>query len=176
MHRLSRGARRWWHEGRYLANVAGAFTVVTVVNSVMMLVGWDTPKVGTFAHVHLLSRLGIVAVVVALFHLDDLAAAVRAWRRRGRRARRGVVGTGRHRLRSLGHRPIGAAFGAFTVATSVSCLVAVAWSPWQAPTGGRELYRNLLVLAAVLALLALAASRTIRRRTPPSEPGSTVLG
>lgn len=77
--RVERRARRRWAEGSYLEDVAWAFTVVTVANSAMMLTGWDTPKSGTFAYVHLLSRLAIVTAIVALFHLDDIKNVFTRW-------------------------------------------------------------------------------------------------
>jgi hypothetical protein len=54
----------------YLGDVALLFTIVTVGNSAMMLTGLDEPKVGTFAYVHLLGRLGIIALLVGLFYLS----------------------------------------------------------------------------------------------------------
>jgi hypothetical protein len=62
--------RAWWDASTYLGDVALLFTIVTVGNSAMMLTGLDEPKVGTFAYVHLLGRLGIIALLVGLFYLS----------------------------------------------------------------------------------------------------------
>lgn len=56
--------------------IALSFTAVTVVNTVMMVTGIDTPKIGRFAFVHMLTRLGIVAFVVSLCMLREWREAV----------------------------------------------------------------------------------------------------
>jgi hypothetical protein len=63
--------QRWWDTSTYLGDAALLFTVVTVGNSVMMLTGLDEPKIGSFAYVHLLGRLEIIASLVGAFHLGE---------------------------------------------------------------------------------------------------------
>lgn len=157
--RVARRVRRWWEDGSYLEDVAWGFTVVTVVNSAMMIAGWDTPKTGTFAYVHLLSRLAIVAAVVTLFHLDDIKNFVERRnhadgrldsstleRRRSGRS----IGLLRRPMRG---EPSDRVVVAFTLVTSVLCLAAIASSVWREPEGGVVLYQVLLGLAATLTVL-----------------------
>lgn len=173
--RVVQRARRWWEQGSYLEDVAWGFTVVTVGNSAMMITGWDTPKSGTFAYVHLLSRLAIVAAVVALFHLDDIK---RVFERRGDGAGRpgrptdergrsgrsiGVLG------RPMRHAPFDRVVVAFTFVTGVLCVVAIASSVWREPEGGIVLYQALLGLAAMLAVLVGGWARWHPSR--PDRPG-----
>lgn len=73
--------RRWWITRDYPTVVCAVFTGVTVLNSIMMIAGWDEPKTGTFAYLHLLSRLAIIAAVVGLFYLGDLWTWARAPKR-----------------------------------------------------------------------------------------------
>jgi transposase, IS30 family len=72
--------RRWWDASTYLGDVARLFTVVTVGNSVMMLTSLDEPKAGSFAYVHLLGRLGIIASLVGVFYLGELRERLTRWR------------------------------------------------------------------------------------------------
>lgn len=154
-----RRVQQWWEESSYLEDVASVFTVITVANSTMMIAGWDTPKTGTFAYVHLLSRLAIVAAIITLFHLDDIKNLVERWR----------IGDGSRPAptpeRSMGdravgllrqqmpHAPLEGIAVAFTAVTGLVCLTAITSSVWREPQGGVALYQVLLGLAATLALL-----------------------
>ncbi len=63
--------------------IAQVFAVITVINSLMMAIGWDQPKIGSFAYLHLLSRLGIIVAVVVLWESSDLLVALRDRARSG---------------------------------------------------------------------------------------------
>ena len=49
-----------------LEAICTAFLVITVINSIMMINGMDTPKEGTFAYVHMLSRLLIISGIISV--------------------------------------------------------------------------------------------------------------
>lgn len=141
------------------------FTVITVVNSVMMITGWDTPKTGTFAYTHLLSRLAIVAAVVSLFHLDELHEHIERRRDRDRRPLT-ASGGGSSAIelitRQLPRSPSSRVAVAFTVVTAVLCVATIASSVWREPSGGVALYRAVLVLAATTAVLVGVETRWSR--------------
>lgn len=59
----------WFNEGTVVEEVSNIFTFVTIINSYMMVAGWDQPKLGVFAYVHLLSRLAIIMVVIGLWEV-----------------------------------------------------------------------------------------------------------
>lgn len=166
---VARG-RAWWDASTFVGDVALLFFVVTVGNSVMMLTGLDEPKTGSFAYVHLLGRLGIITLVVALFHADDLSERGRRW-----------WGWARHPVRAHGPlRPprtavegvvasvlrggVEGSARVFTAVVTVTSLVTVAFAPVRPPAGGSGLYRNLVVFAAILLPVMLVASRSWRRR------------
>lgn len=147
--RAVRRARQWWEDSSYLTDVALAFAAVTVVNSTMMVTGWDTPKTGTFAYGHLLSRLAIVAAVVALFHLDGIRSLPERWRGLG-------VRRGRPRIllrRQLATDPLGRWVTAFTLVVVAICLTALVSALWREPPAGAALYGALLGIAVVVAAL-----------------------
>lgn len=56
----------------FLESICEAFTLITLVNSLMMVTDYDTPKTGTFAYVHMLTRLLIISVVVAVWKWEGL--------------------------------------------------------------------------------------------------------
>ena len=76
--------RGWWDASTFVGYVALLFFVVTVGNSVMILTGLDEPKTGSFAYLHLLGRIGIITVLVALFSLGEVRE--RGMRRTGTRS------------------------------------------------------------------------------------------
>ncbi|MFP3908169.1 MAG: hypothetical protein ACLFWR_14155, partial [Acidimicrobiales bacterium] len=153
---------------------AWAFAIITVVNSVMMVVGWDTPKSGTFAYVHLLSRLGIVAIVVALIDSDELLDNLRRWRGRG--SRPDAPTADRDRIdralalvrRRIARAPADTVVATFTLVTTLLCVVAIAVSPLRVPQGGVALDRNLLVLATSLVLFVGVLTWWYRSREGPT--------
>lgn len=59
---------RWFTKNKrgIVEQIAVVFAFITVVNSPMMVVGWDQPKAGSFAYLHLLGRLGIITLIVVL--------------------------------------------------------------------------------------------------------------
>jgi hypothetical protein len=162
--------RTWWEKRAFLGDVALAFTVITVVNSVMMLVGWDEPKDGSFAYTHLLGRLGLVATVIGLFYLGELREGVLAWRadparsasRRRLSARASVP---RILLEAVARAPVDSMAIAFTAIVGLGCLATLGGVRVgvYAPAGGPSLYRALLVLAAMLLLLVAVVSQVSRR-------------
>lgn len=48
------------------------FTLITLVNSIMMLTGLDEPKQGVFAYVHLMTRLGIISLIISLIYAKEI--------------------------------------------------------------------------------------------------------
>lgn len=163
--------RAWWDASTFIGDVALVFTVVTVGNSAMMLTGLDEPKTGAFAYVHLLGRLGIITVLVGLFHLDEVRGRRTRWRHHG--PHRGP-GRPRHSMRSV-LNSIGVAllrsglegttrlYAATVAATSVTVLaLAEIWPP----AGGHGLYRNLVLLGLLLAPAMYITSHWWQHRTP----------
>ncbi len=58
--------KSWYEHSGIGINIAIGFTALTVMNSVMMLTGYDVPKTGAFAYLHLLTRLSIFIMVVGI--------------------------------------------------------------------------------------------------------------
>jgi hypothetical protein len=160
-----RGAHRSGPEaGSFLGDVALLFTIVTFGNSLMMLTGLDEPRTGAFAYLHLLGRLGVITIVVGLFSLDE----VRGWLTRRRRQARhpeplDLRDAPRPALETVLRFTLrGGVHGtarAFTALVTATCVVTLALAGLRPPAGGRELYRNLVLLVVALAPVMLVASR-----------------
>lgn len=166
--------RAWWNTSTFVEDVALAFMVITVVNSIMMLTGLDEPKTGTWAYWHLLSRLGIVAVVVGVFSFDELRERLRDWRRAAelwrwprRRQRRTLTEVV---LRAAIARPTISTALVFTTMVGAASVAAIASAALgiHEPAGGPGLYRSLVALAAVLALVVGAGWWLLGRSRPPA--------
>jgi hypothetical protein len=157
--------QRWWDASTYLGDVALLFTVVTVGNSVMMLTGLDEPKTGSFAYVHLLGRLGIIASLVGAFHLGEVRERLTRWRDLAHHTAR--PDRPRRSSRAVLDAVIGFFLGSwldstarvFTVLVAAVCLVVLALAGPRPPAGGVELYRNLVRLVVILLPIMLAATR-----------------
>jgi hypothetical protein len=171
--------QRWWDTSTYLGDVALLFTLVTVGNSLMMLTGLDEPKTGSFAYVHLLGRLGIIASLVGAFHLGDVRERL-AGRRHPLRRTGPADRTRRPARDVLGFFLVGWLDGtarAFTVLVAAVCVVVLALAGPRPPAGGVGLYRNLVLLVVILLPIVLAATRWSRRpRAGGSPPERRHLG
>jgi uncharacterized membrane protein len=162
--------RAWWDASTYLGDVALLFTIVTVGNSAMMLTGLDEPKVGTFAYVHLLGRLGIIALLVGLFYLREVHERLARWRQPKRHA--GHPDRPRRSPHTVLEAAIEFFFGGwingtarvFTVLVATACALVLAAAGLRPPAGGVGLYRNLVLLVGMLLLVMLTATRWWQRR------------
>lgn len=56
-----------WDEEYIFEEICQIFTVITVLNSFMMILNIDTPKVGEFAYVHILMRVLIISSIMLIF-------------------------------------------------------------------------------------------------------------
>ncbi len=133
----------------FLESVCEAFTLITLVNSLMMVTGYDTPKVGAFAYVHMLIRFLIVSMVIAVWKWEgvlklgrDSIAALK-----GYRGRQGLI----RALSSVVHGGfLSATTKLFTFITVAYCIAMVLLSSIVNPTAGAFFYMFLLALLAVI--------------------------
>ena len=69
---------RWFiRDNDIFTEICEAFTVVTVINSYMMVAGMDQPKIGRFAYIHLLIRLMIISVIIALWEDESIFQSIK---------------------------------------------------------------------------------------------------
>ncbi len=166
--RSIRAAYQWLDRLSIVEEIAHIFTIMTVANSLMMILGWDQPKEGSFAYLHLLSRLAVVTCVVLLWEYDLVLASLKAWFHRDEgpiekaRLLRAVLSDSiTHSLRSNHFSSVSTVF---TMLVAVVSAGTVVFQGLLQPLGGLGLYRNLLVLYAVMHVAILGFSSNRSRR------------
>ena len=172
--RLSRGDRatsldglvRWYQECGVFTGIAIVFTLITVINNVMMLTGIDAPKEGLFAYQHMLVRIAIVTGAVTIAMVRE---AVRVLRRlvvfftSDPSIRRSMLDDLASRtVEVVTRRPFEASVTIFTVLTFLICVAAIIASTWREVAGGAPFYIALLILYGVL-LVVFVVIRLARR-------------
>gem|GEM_PF-3502025 len=146
---------RWFDKGSLVETLAGTFTLVTIINSFMMVVGWDQPKEGFIAYVHLLSRLAIVVAIITVLRYEDVLDSLKAWLNRERNlsgSRKGKPRFTRWIVRRVtaSRNSFSSASLCFTIIVILLSVGSIVFQEWIEPAGGKELYRNLLFLFLAL--------------------------
>ncbi len=159
----------WYRQSGILINIAIAFTLITIVNSFMMVAGIDTPKTGSFAYLHLLVRLSIVTLAVSLAKADALIRSFKIFKdwlsldESGRTMR--FPSNVKSKIQTLFRNPWLASNALFTFITASGCLVVVAFSPFLNVSGGAWLYTALIILYAFLFMASLLLRTSPESRT-----------
>ncbi|MBO6602915.1 MAG: hypothetical protein JJ938_09890 [Roseicyclus sp.] len=143
---------RWiFNDQGVLGEICTAFAIVTVINSVMMLVGLDTPKDGQFAYVHLLIRLAIISLIFALWDWESTIADLR-------RYASGLRQPWRPGFQRLSRYILSDTFDAscviFTPVVILICVITILMVP--EPTGGPGFYLALVLLYGLIWILIVA--------------------
>ena len=60
-----------------LTEICSAFTIVTVINSYMIISGMDTPKTVRFAYIHFLISLVIISLVCFILERESIFQAIK---------------------------------------------------------------------------------------------------
>ncbi len=159
----------WYRSVSPLVLFAVIFSFITLVNSLMMVTGLDTPKTGVFTYQHLLIRALIVTLVVALTMHRHLLAWFRGLKRltaqtqENRKKARYAQYVAFRRL--LGARPFEATFSWFTILTLALCVGAILLNPFYGVAGGFGLYMALITLFLVLLVATTTYAVWSKRRS-----------
>lgn len=156
----------WFSRHGLFEAIAILFTLVTVVNSTMMVIGWDRPKEGVFAYEHLLGRLGIVALIVVLWEFSAVSAAVRRTFRQGwpRAPLTASIDAVKAWFTSIATNRAGSVAVLYTVVVATVSVVTVAFQAFLRPMGGAALYESLLLGFVMVTALVYGLSLRQRRR------------
>ena len=159
------GLVRWYRECGVFTGIAIVFTLITLVNTVMMLTGIDAPKEGLFAYQHMLVRIAIVTGAVVIAMARESLKGVRrffAFLTSDPATRRSIlVGLATRTVDVMTRRPFDASVKSFTALTFLICVAAVIVSPWRETAGGAPFYIALLILYGVL-LVGFGVIRLVR--------------
>ncbi len=155
---LLKNAYRRFTGGSIIVETAVIFTLITLVNSIMMVVGWDQPKVGASAYLHLLGRLGIVSLVVVIWDYDMILSYLKrlSSKQSSSRAWQSCLGSIRKNCFST-------VAVLFTTTTAFPSAVIVLFRKTLQPVAGEWLYWSLLAFIAVLTVSVLTYDKAFRR-------------
>ena len=157
---LFKRVHRWFIERNIVEDVAIAFTFITIINSFMMVVGWDQPKEDAFAYVHLIARLAIIIVVIGVWEYEVILGEIRAWFKRDKTSN--GLRNGKQikpKMTKMTSRScVSLVSIVFTAATILISIVNILFLRIIEPAGGEELYRNLLFLFGLILTGVLAFS------------------
>lgn len=120
------------------------FTLVTVINSIMMLTGFDQPKQGVFAYVHLMTRLGIISVIVIFIYFKEIIEGIKTIKLKNLSLTDLLYAPKKNAL-------IGVA-KAFTTLSLVYCSLMIAFQGILPASGGRSFYLSLLIMLGLISL------------------------
>ena len=150
-----------------LVGVSDAFALVTVINSVMMVTGFDTPKVGVFAYVHLLIRLGIIFAVFLLWDYDGVKSDIAYYREKIKMFRQSPTLNVAALSTLIVKEKFNATCVAYTLAVVLICMLAIVGATFGIfePTGGVGFYTNIIALyvGIVVAVLVVSVIDTLRQ-------------
>lgn len=118
-----------------LEAICETFMVVTLVNSIMMLTGFDIPKEGTFAYIHMMTRLLIVSGIIGIWMWKDVIEGVKKFTF-ANVFKNFYLETHKSLLTSISK--------VFTAITAVYCILMIALHSIINPAGGSFFYQSLL--------------------------------
>ena len=151
---------RWYRECGLFTGIAVVFTLITVINSIMMLTGVDVPKQGLFAYQHMLVRMVIVTGAIMVATGRETWRAVRklfTFFGSDSLARRSMLSEFASRIAEAAtRRPFQASVNSFTALTFLICVAAIVVSFWSEVAGGSAFYTALLILYGALLVVFTA--------------------
>ena len=145
-------------------NIAIIFTLITVINSLMMITGYDTPKTGSFAYLHLLARTLIIVLGVSITMYKDVMKSLKNLKSRAihsKKERQTKRSAKLNRLRqNFSQKPFESSAILFTLITVTGCVIMVTFSLYLKPKGGSNLYLALIVFYGILSTTTLGFNVT----------------
>jgi len=135
-----------------VVDICIAFALFTAFNSTQMVLGYDTPKEGTFAFVHLMLRLAIITFAFLIWDYEDAVADVKTAAGTLRDVLSAPSDLVRTFLSALGEHPFKSLCVLFTCSTVVLCFVTIVLVP--EPAGGPALYAGLVGKFFALGIVA----------------------
>ena len=134
-----------WDESYIFEEICEVFTVVTVINSFMMVAGIDSPKSGEFAYIHLMGRLLIISAIILIFDFSYIVKEMRTIIKSIKSVLAlSAKDVGIGLFQTIIRKKISTISTVFTLLVLILCLINI--SIIQEPKGDSELYFSLLIL------------------------------
>lgn len=145
----------WWENETPIEAICSSFTIVTAINSIMMVMGYDVPKQGVFAYIHMMTRLLIISCVVVVLVWKDVIQ----W------AKKIEFKINFKTFYQKAHNHIYVTISKlFTILTIVYCLYMIAFYKVIDPEGGKFFYQLLLGILIAITLFVLFLLYRRRRK------------
>lgn len=132
---------KWWEDKTPLEAICESFTIITFINSIMMIIGYDTPKEGVFAYVHMMMRLGIITMIISLIMWEDVLGIL--WNKR-------LKNNLKEFFENLYKNIFKFISVFFTVIVTIYCSLIIIFQRIFNPTGGIGFYQLLLFILLLL--------------------------
>lgn len=126
------------------------FTLVTVINSIMMLTGLDEPKQGVFAYVHLITRLGIITLIVTFISFKEIKDKMKIFKLQKLSLTDILYAPQKNALVSVSK--------AFTNVSIIYCLTLIVFQNSLPASGGSSFYLSLLIICGVILMIRLMST------------------
>lgn len=136
----------WWENETPIEAICSTFTIVTLINSIMMILGYDTPKQGVFAYIHMMTRLFIISCFVIVWMWKDAIQWAKKFEFRN---------SIRNFCQEAHKRPYASISKLFTIVTVAYCLFMIGFYRVIDSSGGMLFYQTLLGILAVITIYIL---------------------
>lgn len=144
--RVRRRFSIWWENETPIEAICGSFTIITAINSIMMLMGYDTPKQGVFAYIHMMSRLFIISCIILIWMWKDVI----------QRAKKFTFKNNIRNFYQEVHKHIFASVSKlFTIITTAYCILMIVFYRIIDPGGGMVFYQILLGILVIITIYLL---------------------
>lgn len=154
----------WYQSLGIIDNIVIVFTLITVINSIMMVTGIDTPKTGTFTYIHLLVRFTIITLIVCVWMIKDVITTFKSWRHPD--ASTPPVSSLKQWVVKCKGSVFLSSAALYTGITTFMCLVMIVLSPVLNPQGGVNVYEALIGLYGVLVVVSMLGKKVLTQSIP----------
>lgn len=140
----------WFNDDEYmLTQICELFTLVTVINSYMIVYLNDEPKIGRFAYIHLLMRLLILSVIIMIWEEKLIFSEIK----RIILSTKAFNALSEKEIRTMAYKKIvndkiATISVLFTSITIIICVGRIVGA--DEPSGGVTLYFNLLLIFGMI--------------------------
>lgn len=146
-----------WNEVCIFQEICQTFTFITVINSFMMILNIDTPKIGEFAYVHILMRLLIISIIILIFDFRHIPQEIKQTISSIKNVLKvSVKEIGMSLYRNIIKEKFNTITTAFTLLTIIVCLFNIFIV--REPKGGPGFYFSLLILWGIVIIIVLLIS------------------
>lgn len=143
-----------WDEVCIFQEICQTFTFITVINSFMMILSIDTPKVGEFAYVHILMRLLIISIIILIFDFryipQEIKQTINSIKNVSKLSGKEIA---MRVYRNIIREKFNTITTIFTLLTIVICLFNIFIV--REPKGGTRFYFSLLILWGIITIAVL---------------------